>query len=213
MTPAKTHSAKSLLTPDNCAIILLDYQPQMIFGVANIDRQTLINNVAGLAKAAKIFKVPIILSTIAAQTFSGPIFPQIKEVFPDLEIIDRSNMNAWEDERVVAAVEKTGRRKLVMAGLWTEVCLAYPALSAREAGYEVYAVGDASGGMSCQIHEMAMQRMIQAGVIPLSWLTVLLEFQRDWARQDTYDAVLRIARDHAGAYGQGIEYAFAMLHH
>jgi nicotinamidase-related amidase len=208
---AKTLAAKSLLTPDNCAFIFLDYQPQMVFGVGSMDRQTLINNVIGLGKTAQAFKVPTILSTIASASFSGPIFSGLKEVFPGQEIIDRTNMNAWEDERVVAAVEKTGRKKLVMAGLWTEVCLAYPALSAREAGFEVYAVGDASAGFSAQVHDMGMQRMMQAGVIPVNWLQVLLEFQRDWARQATYDATLKIVRDHCGAYGQGVEYVYAMF--
>ncbi len=120
-------------------------------------------------------------------------------------------MNAWEDERVVAAVQKTGRQKLVMAALWTEVCLAFPALSAQDGGFQVYAVADASGGTSVQVHEMAMQRLIQAGVVPVTWLQVLLEFQRDWARQETYDAVLKVLEEHAGAYGQGVAYVQAML--
>src|SRR4030042_2658760 len=141
----KNQPAKILLPPDNCALLFIDHQPQMFFGVANIDRQLLINNVVGLAKAAKIFKVPPILTTSPADTFSGPILSGLKEIFPDQNPIDRTSMNAWEDERVVAAVQKTGRQKLVMASLWTEVCLAFPALSAQEAGFQVYAVADASG--------------------------------------------------------------------
>ncbi len=207
----KNIPAKSLLTPENCALILIDHQPQMVFGMANIDRQLLINNVIGLAKAAKIFKIPTILTTIAAKTFSGPILSGLQEIFPDQNPIDRTSMNAWEDERVVAAVQKTGRRKLVMAALWTEVCLAFPALSAQDGGFQVYAVADASGGTSVQVHEMAMQRLIQAGVVPVTWLQVLLEFQRDWARQETYDAVLKVIEEHGGAYGQGIAYVQAML--
>lgn len=207
----KNIPAKSLLTPENCALILIDHQPQMVFGMANIDRQLLINNVVGLAKAAKIFQIPTILTTIAAQTFSGPILSGLQEIFPGQNPIDRTSMNAWEDERVVAAVQKTGRRKLVMAALWTEVCLAFPALSAQDADYQVYAVADASGGTSAQVHDMAMQRLIQAGIAPVTWLQVLLEWQRDWARQETYDAVLKVIEEHGGAYGQGIAYVKAML--
>ena len=207
----KNQPAKSLLTPDNCALILIDHQPQMVFGMASIDRQLLINNVVGLAKAAKIFKIPTILTTIAAKTFSGPILSGLQEIFPDQNPIDRTSMNAWEDERVVAAVQKTGRQKLVMAALWTEVCLAFPALSAQDGGFQVFAVADASGGTSVQVHDMAMQRLIQAGVVPVTWLQVLLEFQRDWARQETYDAVLKVIEEHAGAYGQGVAYVHSML--
>jgi len=203
--------AKSLLSPDNCALIFIDHQPQMVFGMANIDRQLLISNVLGLAKAARIFQVPTILTTIAAKTFSGHILAGLQSIFPDQKPIDRTSMNAWEDEGVMTAVQKTGRRKLVMAALWTEVCLAFPALSARDAGYEVYAVADASGGTSAQVHDTAMQRLIQAGVVPVTWMQVLLEWQRDWAHQETYDAVLKVIEEHGGAYGQGIAYAKAML--
>lgn len=203
--------AKSLLTPDNCAVILIDYQPQMVFPVQSIDRQLLINNATGIAKAAKVFDVPTILTTVATESFSGPMFSQVQDVFPDHRPIDRTTMNLWEDENVVAAVEKTGRKKLVMAGLWTEICLVLPVLSAIEDGYEVYVVGDACGDVSVMAHDMAMQRMIQAGAVPMNWLQVLLELQRDWARQETYEAVIDVVREHAGAYGQGAVYAHAML--
>ncbi len=208
MAERKIHG---LLTPENCAILFIDHQPQMAFGVQSIDRQSLINNTVGLAKAAKIFNVPTILTTIAAESFSGPIFPQIQEVLPHLKPIDRSNMNAWEDENFLAAVKKTGRKKLVIAGLWTEVCVAFPAISALMEGYEVYVVADACGDVNDMTHDMAMQRMIQAGAAPVTWLQVLLEFQRDWARQETYDAVLEVVKEHGGAYGQGVVYAHAML--
>ena len=203
--------AKSLLNPDNCALIMIDFQPQMFFGIQSIDRQTLINNAVGLAKAAKVFNVPAILTTVAAESFSGPNLPQLQEVFPDIKPIDRTNMNCWEDERVVEAVERNGRKKLVMAGLWTEVCIAYPALSAMEEGYEVYFVADACGDVSATAHDMAVQRMIQAGAVPMNWLQVLLELQRDWARQETYEAVINVVKEHAGAYGQGAVYASTML--
>ena len=200
-----------LLTPENSVLLLIDHQPQMAFATHSIDGQTLVSNVTGLAKSAKVFGVPTILTTVAAESFSGPIFPQVQAVFPNLKPIDRTTMNSWEDTRVVNAVRKTGRKKLVIAALWTEVCLATAALSALDDDFEVHIVTDASGGVTLEAHEMAVQRMIQAGAVPMTWLQVLLEWQRDWARQETYDAVLAIAREHGGAYGLGIDYAKAML--
>lgn len=201
-----------LLMPDNCAVIFIDHQPQMTFGVTSIDRQSLTNNVVGLAKAAKAFQVPVILTSVEPKSFSGYLWPQLREVCPGQEPIERTSMNSWEDAAFVAAVERTGRKKLVMSGLWTEVCIVFPALHALAAGYEVYVVEDACGGTSVSAHTVAMQRMIQAGVVPVTWLQVLLEFQRDWARRDTYDAVLAIVKQHAGAYGSGVEYAYTMVH-
>lgn len=200
-----------LLTPENSVLILIDHQPQMSFSTRSIDGQTLVNNVTGLAKSAKVFSVPTILTTVAAKSFSGPIFPSIQAVFPNINPIDRTTMNAWEDKRVVDAVRKTGRKRLVFAALWTEVCLATAALSALDDDFEVHIVTDASGGVTVEAHEKAIQRMIQAGAVPMTWLQVLLEWQRDWARQKTYDAVLAIAREHGGAYGVGIDYAQAMF--
>lgn len=200
-----------LLTAENSAIILIDHQPQMIFGVQSADRQTIINNTVGLAKTGKVFNVPTILTTVAAESFSGPIHPQIQEVFPDQVPIDRTTMNSWEDENLVQAVKKTGRKKLVMAALWTEVCLAFPVIGAIQDGYEVYIVTDASGGTTTEAHNMAVQRMIQAGAIPVTWVAVMLEYQRDWARLETYDAVMSIAKEHTGAYGAGVVYAQTMF--
>jgi nicotinamidase-related amidase len=205
-------SSLELLSPNNCVLALIDHQPQMFFGVQSTDRQAIVNNVVGLAKAAKIFKVPTILTTVAAQSFSGPLIPQIQTVFPDHKPIDRSTMNAWEDQHFVAAVEKTKRKKIVMAALWTEVCLAFPAISAINAGYEVYAVIDASGASSKEAHKMAIARMTQAGVIPVTWLQVLCELQRDWARKETYEIVMKLIKEHAGAYGLGVFYAESMMH-
>jgi nicotinamidase-related amidase len=206
-----TEGPHGLLTPDNCTLLLIDHQPQMGFGVRSIDRQTLVNNVTGLAKAAKVFKVPTILTTIAAKSFSGEIWEQIQAVFPNEEPIDRSSMNAWEDERVVAAVNRIGRRKLVMAGLWTEVCIAFPAISALADGFEVYVVADACGDVSEQAHDMAMRRVIQAGATPVTWMQTMLEWQRDWARTRTYDAVMKIIVAHGGAYGLGVQYAHQVI--
>jgi nicotinamidase-related amidase len=202
----------SLLTPENSTVIFIDHQPQMTFGVTNIDRQTLINNTVGLAKAAKVFNVPTILTTVETQSFSGYMWPQLLEVFPDQTPIERTSMNSWEDTKFVAEVERIGRKKLVIAALWTEVCLVFPAIQAIEAGYEVYFVVDASGGTSQVAHDMAVQRLIQAGAVPVTWQQVLLEYQRDWARKETYDAVIEIVKEHSGAYGVGVEYAYTMVH-
>ncbi|MBD1853324.1 hydrolase [Cyanobacteria bacterium FACHB-502] len=202
----------SLLTPENSTIIFIDHQPQMTFGVASIDRQTLINNTVGLAKAAKVFNVPTILTTVETQSFSGYMWPQLLELFPDQTPIERTSMNSWEDTKFVAEVERIGRKKLVIAALWTEVCLVFPAIQALEAGYEVYFVVDASGGTSQIAHDMAVQRLIQAGAVPVTWQQVLLEYQRDWARKETYDAVIEIVKEHSGAYGVGVEYAYTMVH-
>jgi nicotinamidase-related amidase len=201
-----------LLNPENSALILIDFQPQMTFGVANIDRQTLFNNVMLLAKAAKIFNVPTILTTVETKSFSGNMWPQILDIFPNQEPIERSSMNSWEDTKFVEAVAATGRKKLIMAALWTEVCLAFPALEAIKAGYEVYAVEDASGGTSVTAHNAAMRRIEQAGAVPVTSLQVLLEYQRDWAHKDTYNDVIETVKEHCGAYGQGVEYAYTMVH-
>jgi nicotinamidase-related amidase len=201
-----------LLNPQNSAVIFIDHQPQMTFGVANIDRQTLFNNVILLAKAARIFNVPIILTTVETKSFSGNMWPQLLDIFPGHEPIERSSMNSWEDAKFVEAVVSTGRKKLIMAALWTEVCLAFPALEALKAGYEVYAVEDASGGTSVTAHNAAMRRIEQAGVVPVTSLQVLLEYQRDWARKETYNEVIAAVKEHCGAYGQGVEYAYTMVH-
>jgi nicotinamidase-related amidase len=206
---SETHE---LLTPENSLLALIDYQPQMVFGVASHDRQLVINNVTGLAKAAKAFEIPTILTAVESQGFSGLKTPQLLDIFPDQEPIERSSMNSWEDDAFRAAVDSTGRTKLILSALWTEVCLTFPAIEAVRDGYDVYAVTDASGGTSVEAHEMAIQRMIQAGVTPVTWIQVVLEWQRDWARKEHYDEVLAIMRDHAGAYGQGIEYAYTMVH-
>ncbi|MGW0935591.1 hydrolase [Streptomyces sp. NPDC002666] len=200
-----------LLTPDNCAVLFVDHQPQMFFGTGSGDRTAIINSTLGLAKAAKVFDVPAVLSTVAAESFSGPIMPQLAAVFPGQEIIDRSTMNAWEDVAFVEAVKATGRKKLVIAGLWTEVCVVLPTLSAIAQGYEVYVVTDASGGVSPQAHEHAIQRMVQGGAIPVTWVQVLLELQRDWARTESYVPVTEVVKEHGGTYGLGLVYAQAIM--
>ena len=201
----------TLLDPRNCVVLMIDYQPQMAFGVKSIDGQTLVNNATGLAKAAKVFQVPVVLTSVAEESFSGPTFSQIREVYPEAPIIDRTTMNSWEDPRVVDAIKKTGRKKIVMGGLWTEVCIAHAAIDAMRDGFEVYVVADACGGTTVPAHDLAILRVVQAGGIPITWLQFLLELQRDWARQATYAPVLEVVKQHAGAYGVGVQYAKAML--
>jgi len=205
-------SEKGLLTPDNCVVTIIDLQPQMLFGVANFDRQTVINNNLILTKTARVFDVPVVLSTVETQGFSGYMWPQIQAVFPGQKPIERSSMNAWDDENFVAAVKKTGRKKVVLAGLWTETCVALPTVQMLHDGYEVFVVEDCCGDVSSLSHTNAMQRVVQAGAKPVTALSVLLELQRDWAARGTYDAVMDIVRNHCGAYGAGVEYAYTMVH-
>ena len=205
-------SEKGLLTPDNCVLTLIDHQPQMLFGVSNFDRQTIINNVVALSKAAKVFNLPVVLSTVETKSFSGYIWPQIKAIFPKETPIERSSMNAWDDENFVAAVKKTGRKKIVLAGLWTETCVALPTIQALHDGYEIYVVEDCCGDVNQLSHDNAMKRVVQAGAKPVTALSVMLELQRDWALKDTYDAVMDIVKNHFGAYGEGVEYAYTMVH-
>lgn len=207
-----TAATDKLLTPDNCVIAFIDHQPQMTFGVASHDRQTVKNNTVGLAKAAKIFDVPTILTTVETESFSGYTWPELIEALDGQKTIERSSMNSWEDEGFVEAVKATGRNKLVLSGLWTEVCIAFPTICALDEGFEVYFVADACGATSVEAHEMAIQMMIQAGAQPRTWQQVMLEFQRDWSRKETYDAVTNLVREVSGAYGMGIDYAATMVH-
>lgn len=202
-----------LLTPQNCQFIFIDQQPQMAFGVQSIDRQALKNNAVGLAKTARVFDIPAIITTVESRSFSGFTYPELLAVFPEAPILERSSMNAWDDQKVRDALARNGRKKIVVSGLWTEVCNMTFALSAiLEGGYEIYMVADASGGTSLDAHKYAMDRMVQVGVVPMTWLQVLLELQRDWARRDTYDAVIDIVKEHCGAYGMGVDYAYTLVH-
>jgi nicotinamidase-related amidase len=202
-----------LLTPDNSQLLFIDQQPQMAFGVQSIDRQTLKNNVVALAKAGKILNVPTTITTVETESFSGHSYPELLAVLPTHKILERSSMNSWDDQNVRDALAATGRKKIVVSGLWTEVCNLMFALSAiNEAQYEIYMVADASGGTSVDAHKYAMDRMVQAGVTPVTWQQVLLEWQRDWARKKTYDAVIGLVQEHSGAYGMGIDYAYTLVH-
>jgi nicotinamidase-related amidase len=202
-----------VLTPHNSQLIIIDHQPQMAFGVQSIDRQTLKNNVVGLAKAAKAFGIPTIITTVETDSFSGKTYPELLDVFPDAPILERTSMNSWDDQKVRDALARNGKKKVIVAGLWTEVCNTTFALCAMHEGeYEIYMVADASGGTSKDAHDFAMQRMVQAGVVPVTWQQVLLEWQRDWKNRDTYDAVMKIVTEHSGAYGMGVDYAYTMVH-
>lgn len=202
-----------VLTSQNSQLIFIDQQPQMAFGVQSIDRQVLKNNVVALAKAAKVFNVPTTITTVETDGFSGNTYPELLAVFPEHKILERTSMNSWDDQNVRDSLAAAGRKKVIVSGLWTEVCNTTFALcAALEGGYEIYMVADASGGTSVDAHKYAMDRMIQAGIVPVTWQQVLLEWQRDWARKETYDAVIGIVQEHSGAYGMGVDYAYTMVH-
>ena len=209
---ATKRSEKGLLTPDNCVVAIIDLQPQMLFGVTNFDRQTIINNNVALLKATRVFDVPVVLSTVETKSFSGNMWPQIQAIYPDRTPIERSSMNSWDDKNFVAAIEKSGKKKILLAGLWTETCITLPTIQAIHDGYEIYVVEDCCGDLTQLAHENAMKRVIQAGAKPVTAVMVMLEWQRDWALKDTYDAVMDIVKTHCGAYGVGVEYAYTMVH-
>jgi nicotinamidase-related amidase len=188
---------KALLRPADSVVVLIDHQPFQFSNLHSHDPVNITNNVVGLAKAAKAFGVPTILTTVVEER-GGYLIKPLQDVFPEQKPIDRTFINTWEDRRVVAEVEKTGRKQLVLAGLWTEICLAMPAIQAMEEGYDVFAVTDASGGVSVEAHEMAVRRMVAAGVVPITWLAVASEWQRDWARTETLGALAETVLVHAG---------------
>lgn len=201
-----------LFTAADTAVAFIDLQPQMLFGVANCDRASLINNTVMLAKAAKEFGVPTVLTSVETESFSGYLNPQLLDVFPGQKVVERTSMNSWDDAGFRQAIEATGKKKILLTGLWTEVCITWPALDLLAAGYDVYVVEDCCGATSTAAHEAALSRMVQAGAVRLTTIPAVLEWQRDWARRDHYDALMTILRQHAGAYGAGVEYAYTMVH-
>ena len=202
----------NLLNPTNHTLVLIDHEGQMAFATKSIDAIELRNNVGLIAGTSKIFKVPTVVTTVAEKSFSGPVFPEILEAFPNTaQYIDRTTMNTWEDVNAHKAITGKNKKKLVFAGLWTSVCIVGPALSALTDGYEVYVVTDASGDVSKEAHDQAVTRMVQAGAKPITSLQYLLELQRDWARGETYQAVTDLAVKYGGAYGVGIQYAREMV--
>ncbi|MFC0513061.1 hydrolase [Mucilaginibacter angelicae] len=204
-----------LLTPDNHVLVLIDFEGQMAFATKSIALSELRTNAAIIAGASKIFNVATIVTTVEEESFSGPVFPEIEEFYPQATsgYLDRSSMNTWEDEAAYKAITGAGKKKIVLAGLWTGVCIVGPALSAIGEGYEVYVITDACGDVSIEAHERAVQRMIQMGAKPITSIQYLLELQRDWARQETYVAVTSLMKKYGGAYGIGIQYGHRMLAH
>jgi nicotinamidase-related amidase len=204
-----------LLSPDNHVLVLIDFEGQMAFATKSISITELRTNTAIIAGASKIFKVATIVTTVAEDSFSGPVFPEIEEFYPraSTEYYDRTTMNTWEDENAYKAITGTGKKKIVLAGLWTGVCIVGPALSAIAEHYEVYAITDACGDVSTEAHERAVQRMVHSGVKPITSVQYLLELQRDWARSETYTEVTDLMKKYGGAYGIGIHYAHNMIKH
>lgn len=211
MSHAIAAPGKLLLTPQDHTLILIDFQSQMSFATKSIDAVTLRNNAALVAHAGAGFGVSTILTTVAEKSFSGPMFEEITAAFPGQPMLDRTSMNTWEDAAVIAKVNQIGKARIVLAGLWTSVCIVGPALSALDQGFEVHVVADACGDVSEEAHERAMDRMVQAGARPMTALQYLLELQRDWARAETYDLTTGIAKKFGGAYGLGIIYAKTMF--
>lgn len=207
--------SSDLLTPTNHALVLIDHESQMAFPVKSISIDELRNNAALVAGGSKIFNIPTLVTTVAEKSFSGPLFPEITTFYPasSTKYIDRTTMNAWEDPNAHKVITGFGKKKLVIAGLWTSVCIVGPVNSAIAEGYEVYIVTDASGDLSKEAHEMAVRRMIKAGATPITATQYVLELQRDWARSATYGPVTDLFKKYGGAYGIGIQYAHEMLKH
>jgi nicotinamidase-related amidase len=208
---ATAKPAATLLNPQDHTLVMIDFQSQMAFATHSIDAVTLRNNAALVASAAAGFGVSTILTTVAEKSFSGPMFDEVTAPFPGQALLDRTSMNTWEDEAVIRRVNEIGKPRIVLAGLWTSVCIVGPALSALDQGFEVYVITDACGDVSSEAHERAVERMVQAGARPITSLQYLLELQRDWARGDTYDLTTGIAKKFGGAYGIGINYAKTMF--
>jgi nicotinamidase-related amidase len=199
-------SKLDMLTPDNSAIALIDYQPAMFQGVQSHDRLVTVNNVQILAKAAKLFKIPTVLTTVARDSFSGPFMPEVTSLFPEHDVIDRTSMNSWLDANFRKAVAATGRKKFVLAGLWTEACVIFPTLDMLKEGYEVYIAADACGDLSLEAHNRAMERAIQASAVPITSSQYAYELQQDWARSETYEGMMDIQRAHS-PYGIQIRFS------
>ena len=204
---------QGLITADNSVVVFIDHQPQMLFGVGSgIDRQQLVNNVVLLARGAKEYNVPTILTTVETESFSGQMWPQLLDVFPEQQPIERTGMNSWDTPEFREAIKATGKKNILLAGLWTEVCIAWPTLQMLDEGYNIYVVEDACGGTSPEAHDAALSRVTQAGAVRLTTIAAVLEFQRDWANREHYDALMQLIREHGGAYGAGVEYCYTMVH-
>ena len=202
---------KSLISADDHTLIMIDFQSQMAFATKSISTELLRNNAALVANAAAGFNVSTILTTVAVDSFSGPMFSEITDAFPGQALLDRTSMNTWEDAAVIDEVNRIGKERVIFAGLWTSVCIVGPVASAIDQGFDVYFISDACGDISEEAHERAVERMIQLGAKPMTSLQYLLELQRDWARTETYDMTTGFAKKWGGAYGLGITYAKTMF--
>jgi nicotinamidase-related amidase len=209
-SPVLKNGLNALLTPEESVLVLIDHQPFQFANLHSHEPTMIVNNVVALAKTAKVFKVPTILTTVLEDR-GGNLIKPLQDVFPEQKPIDRTFINTWEDTRVVEAVKTTGRKKIIMAALWSEICLAMPAIQAAGEGYEVYAVIDASGGVSVEAHEMAIRRMVMAGVVPITWMAVAGELQRDWARQEQAAAMAGIFLEHGGGTGIALAWELQLL--
>jgi nicotinamidase-related amidase len=206
------NGTQRLLQPDECALVLVDFQAGLAFGVESTARQVLLGNAVSLARTAVVFGVPVVISTSASRVYSGPLLPALQKALPSVKPIERRNMNLWEDDVAREAVLGTNRKRLIVAGLLTEACVSFPVLSALKEGFEAFVVGDACGGLTAAGHELALRRMEAAGAQVTSWLQVLLEFQRDWTRHETYEGARAIVEANGGGYGIGLAYARDMIH-
>ncbi len=211
MPTAAPAPGKTLLSPSDHVLMMVDHQSQMAFATSSINGVDLRNNAALVAKAARAFDVDTVVTTVAEKTFAGPIFPEVGTVFPEAAVIDRTTMNAWEDHRVTDRINASAKSRIVLAGLWTSVCIVGPAVSALDQGFEVYVIADACGDVTPEAHERAMARIVQCGARPMTALQYILELQRDWARAATYERTVSVAVAHGGAYGLGLVYAKTMF--
>jgi len=202
----------TLLRPETCVMLLVDFQAGLGFGVESASRQVLLNNAVALARTAAAFSVPVVVSTSASRVYSGPLLPVLQDALPAVKAIERKPMNVWEDDTAKNAIVATGRRRLILAGFLTEACVSFSALSALDEGFDVFVVADACGGLTPASHELALRRLEQAGARLCSWIQVLLELQRDWTRHATYDAARAIVVANGGGYGMGLAYAREMIH-
>ena len=206
------NGTQTLLQPSQCVLVLVDFQAGLAFGVESMARQVLLGNAVSLARTAVVFGVPVVVSTSASRVYSGPLLPSLQNVLPSVTAIERRNMNLWEDDAAREAILVTNRKRVIVAGLLTEACVSFPVLSALQNGFEAFVVGDACGGLTAAGHEFALRRMEAAGAQVTSWIQVLLEFQRDWTRHETYDSARAIVETNAGGYGIGLAYAREMIH-
>jgi len=207
---AAKNGLDALLRPEDSFLVLIDHQPYQFANLNSHEPMMIVNNVVGLAKAAKVFNVPTILTTVLEER-GGYLIKSLQDVFPDQKPIDRTFINTWQDPAVTDVVKKSGRKQLILAALWTEVCLAMPAIQALAEGYDVFIVTDASGGVSVEAHDMAVRRMVAAGAVPITWMAVGAEWQRDWARAETAGGLSGVILEHGGASGVAFAWELQLL--